>query len=175
MQEGTQHEHEEMSPGEKELPKKAPFDDLSDLFEEESEEGQPVSSLEKSSAEKSSQEKNSSEEASEKETALPSPLGPTHHSDDDSLSHHGRLATSPAAQEVSIEELPIQVSLEVGTHTTTLGDLLELQEGQVLELGETLGEELRLLVDGHCIGRAEVVTVGGKTGIRILELASNAK
>lgn len=126
--------------------------DLSDLFDDE--EASDVFSDEPE--ETNSTENDSDEDSDEDSTETEPPQVPT-------------------TPNTPIAKLPIEISLEVGTHLISLEDLLELKEGATVELGETLGEELRLLVDGHCIGRAEVVKIGEKMGIRILDLIQPSK
>lgn len=124
--------------------------DLSDLFDDEESVLQDEASREMDTAFQNEQDEKSEE-------VLP------------------EASTTPSTPHTPIAKLPIEISLEVGTHLISLEDLLEMKEGTVLELGETLSDELRLLVDGHCIGRAEVVKIGEKVGIRILDLIQPSK
>lgn len=70
-----------------------------------------------------------------------------------------------------LQDVDIKLTVEVGSTTMKLRDLLALGENSVVELDRRASELLDVLVNGTLIGRGEVVTVGDKFGIRITELA----
>jgi len=70
-----------------------------------------------------------------------------------------------------LQDVDIKLTVEVGSTTMKLRDLLALGENSVVELDRRANELLDVLVNGTLIGRGEVVTVGEKFGIRITELA----
>lgn len=79
--------------------------------------------------------------------------------------------TGIAANFRLLQDVDIKLTVEVGSTTMKLRDLLALGENSVVELDRRANELLDVLVNGTLIGRGEVVTVGEKFGIRITELA----
>lgn len=69
-----------------------------------------------------------------------------------------------------IKNVPLKVSLEVGNCELNVADIEKLFVGDVVKLDVYAGEPLRILVNGVCIGLAEVVVVDEKYGFRITEL-----
>ncbi|TKB54609.1 FliM/FliN family flagellar motor switch protein [Ferrimonas aestuarii] len=68
------------------------------------------------------------------------------------------------------QQLPVQVTLELASAEMSLGELTTLGEGDVITLDRMVGEPLDLRVNGALLGRAEVVEVNGRYGVRLLEV-----
>ena len=64
------------------------------------------------------------------------------------------------------------VSVEVGSTSLKLAELMDLNEGSVVELDRQANELLDILVNGTLVARGEVVTVGGKFGIRVVDVVA---
>lgn len=71
-----------------------------------------------------------------------------------------------------VMDIPVRLTLEVGGRDMAIRDLLQLQQGAVLELDRQAGEPLDVLVNGQLIARGEVVVVEDKLGIRLTEVVS---
>ncbi len=71
-------------------------------------------------------------------------------------------------------EIGVNLSIEMGSRTIKLKDLLKLSKGSVLELDKTAGDPLDLKVNGSLVARGEVVVVNGKYGIRLTEVVSKS-
>lgn len=67
-------------------------------------------------------------------------------------------------------DLELPASLRFGSKKATLGDLLELSAGAVVELDREVGEPVDLVINDIVVARGEVVVVDGDYGIRITEL-----
>lgn len=67
--------------------------------------------------------------------------------------------------------VPVRLSVEAGATSLPLAELLALQEGSVVELNRQTGDLLDIMVNGTIVARGEIVTVDGKYGIRIAEVA----
>ena len=52
----------------------------------------------------------------------------------------------------------------------TLGDMLKLQPGAVLELDRRVGEAIDILVNDRLVARGEVVIVEDKLGVTMTEI-----
>lgn len=71
-----------------------------------------------------------------------------------------------------ILDIPVTISLEVGRTSISIKNLLQLNQGSVVELDRYAGEPLDVLVNGTLIAHAEVVVVNEKFGIRLTDVVS---
>ena len=69
-------------------------------------------------------------------------------------------------------DIPLEVAVEVGRSRILVRDLLQLQEGSMIELDKLAGEPLDLYVNSRLIARGEAVMVGDKFGIRLTDVVS---
>ena len=94
------------------------------------------------------------------------------------LSHPGsreeKAVTSSRASLDLVLDIPVRISMEVGSAEISVRDLLDLRQGAVVELDRQAGESLDVLVNGAMIARGEVVVVNNQLGIRLTELVSPA-
>ena len=72
-------------------------------------------------------------------------------------------------------DFSLQVSVELGRARMTIGDVLALRVGSVVELDKLAGEPADILVNGSLIARGEVVVVDEKFGVRVVEVVSGAR
>lgn len=104
----------------------------------------------------------------------------------------GGVATKPAAERAPLDEfdsaarnqrngspdldvildIPVRISMEVGNTEITIRNLLQLNQGSVIELDRLAGEPLDVLVNGTLIAHGEVVVVNEKFGIRMTDVIS---
>jgi len=71
-----------------------------------------------------------------------------------------------------LADIPLRLSVEVGSTSLKLAELMDLNEGSVVELDRQANELLDILVNGTLVARGEVVTVGGKFGIRVVDVVA---
>jgi flagellar motor switch protein FliN/FliY len=64
----------------------------------------------------------------------------------------------------------LRISVEVGSASLTLSELLSLGKGSVVELDRDANALLDILANGTLIARGEVVSVEGRYGIRVTEV-----
>jgi len=69
-------------------------------------------------------------------------------------------------------DIPIRLSMEVGSTKISIRKLLQMSKGSIVELTRTAGEPLDVLVNGTLVARGEVVVVNDKFGIRLLDVIS---
>ena len=74
-----------------------------------------------------------------------------------------------------LENIEVQLTVEVGGTKISIGDLMKLNDGSVVELERLAGEHLDILVNGTLLARGEVVLVGERLGIRFTEIISPEK
>ncbi|MDC7825080.1 flagellar motor switch protein FliN [Pseudomonas sp. BLCC-B13] len=71
-----------------------------------------------------------------------------------------------------ILDIPVSISMEVGSTEISIRNLLQLNQGSVVELDRLAGEPLDVLVNGTLIAHGEVVVVNEKFGIRLTDVIS---
>ena len=72
-------------------------------------------------------------------------------------------------------DVPVDVSLRVGSTEITIRDLVSLVEGSVVALDTDAGEPMDVLVNGTLIARGEIVVVDNRFGVRLTDVVSPAE
>lgn len=72
-------------------------------------------------------------------------------------------------------EVPVTVSLQVGSTEITIRDLVQLVEGSVVALDREASEPLDVLVNGTLIAHGEIVVVDDAFGVRLTDVISPAE
>ena len=75
----------------------------------------------------------------------------------------------------SILDIPVTITMEVGHAKISIRNLLQLNQGTVIELERLAGEPLDVLVNGTLIAHGEVVVVNDKFGIRLTDVISQVE
>ncbi|USD65982.1 flagellar motor switch protein FliN [Vibrio sp. SCSIO 43136] len=75
----------------------------------------------------------------------------------------------------TIMDIPVTISMEVGRSQISIRNLLQLNQGSVVELERVAGESLDVLVNGTLIAHGEVVVVNDKFGIRLTDVISQTE
>lgn len=87
-------------------------------------------------------------------------------------------APSAAARDVNMEmilDVHVNLSMEVGHTRIPIRNLMQLNQGSVVELDRAAGEPLDVFVNGTLIAHGEVVVVNEKFGIRLTDVISPAE
>lgn len=71
-----------------------------------------------------------------------------------------------------ILDVPVTMSMEIGRTKINIRNLLQLNQGSVVELDRLAGEPMDVLVNGTLIAHGEVVVVNDKFGIRLTDVIS---
>ena len=66
----------------------------------------------------------------------------------------------------------LRVSVEVGSASMRLSDLLNLAEGSVVELDRQANDMLDIFANGTLIAKGEIVNMDGRYGVRVSEVVS---
>lgn len=74
-----------------------------------------------------------------------------------------------------ILDIPVTISMEVGTTQINIRNLLQLNQGSVIELDRVAGEPLDVMINGTLIAHGEVVVVNEKFGIRLTDIISQSE
>ncbi|MBS0387326.1 MAG: flagellar motor switch protein FliN [Proteobacteria bacterium] len=72
-------------------------------------------------------------------------------------------------------DIPVTLSMEVGRSRISIRNLLQLNQGSVVELERTTGEPLDVFVNGTLVAHGEVVVINEKFGIRLTDVISPAE
>ncbi len=84
----------------------------------------------------------------------------------------------PASGDVNLDvilDVPVTLSMEVGRTRLAIRNLLQLNQGSVVELDRAAGEPLDVYVNGTLVAHGEVVVVNEKFGIRLTEVVSESE
>jgi len=71
-----------------------------------------------------------------------------------------------------LSDIPVRMTVEVGSTSLKLSELLDLAEGSVVELDRQANELLDIMVNGTLVAKGEVVTVNGRFGIRVVDVVA---
>lgn len=79
------------------------------------------------------------------------------------------------ASEVNLDlvlDIPVDVSLRVGSTEISIRDLVKLVEGSVIALDRDASEPMDVLVNGTLIAHGEIVVVDDRFGVRLTDVVS---
>jgi len=94
----------------------------------------------------------------------------------DELKDEGRAVRG--GEDVNLDvilDIPVSVSMEIGRTRMPIRNLLQLNQGSVVELDRLAGEPMDVLVNGTLIAHGEVVVVNEKFGVRLTDIISQAE
>ncbi len=74
-----------------------------------------------------------------------------------------------------ILDIPVTIAMEIGRTRISIRNLLQLNQGSVVELDRLAGEPMDVLVNGTLVAHGEVVVVNEKFGIRLTDVVSPAE
>lgn len=71
-----------------------------------------------------------------------------------------------------ILDIPLQVTVELGRTKLLVKDILQLNQGAVVELTKLAGEPLDIFVNSKLVARGEAVVVNEKFGVRLVDIVT---
>ncbi|HET6554925.1 MAG TPA: flagellar motor switch protein FliN [Dyella sp.] len=88
--------------------------------------------------------------------------------------------TAPAAEGADVNldmilDVPVTLAMEVGRTRISIRNLLQLNQGSVVELDRSAGEPLDVFVNGTLVAHGEVVVINDRFGIRLTDVISPAE
>ncbi|MGO4998517.1 flagellar motor switch protein FliN [Oceanisphaera sp. W20_SRM_FM3] len=95
--------------------------------------------------------------------------------DDFNNTHNAPLSGDERRKLDAILDIPVTISMEVGRTQISIRNLLQLNQGSVVELDRLAGEPLDVMVNGTLIAHGEVVVVNDKFGIRLTDVISQTE
>lgn len=99
----------------------------------------------------------------------------------DDIKEEIRVSTAPVKEMAAsalpasmslLRRIPVTLTLEVASVEVMLADLLNMDDDTVIELDKLAGEPLDIKVNNILLGKAEVVVINEKYGLRVLEFNS---
>jgi flagellar motor switch protein FliN/FliY len=84
-------------------------------------------------------------------------------------------SSSALAGDVNLDvilDIPVTIAMEIGRTKLSIRNLLQLNQGSVVELDRMAGEPMDVLVNGTLVAHGEVVVVNEKFGIRLTDVIS---
>lgn len=87
----------------------------------------------------------------------------------------GAKAADGAAADVNLDlvlDIPVDVSLRVGSTDISIRDLVSLVEGSVIALDQDAGAPMDVLVNGTLIAHGEIVVVDDQYGVRLTDVVT---
>lgn len=92
----------------------------------------------------------------------------------DEETHENPIEKTVALKEkstpISPKEIPVSLVVELGRIQMTVGKLLELEPGNVLEVDIKPEQGVDLVINGKVVGKGELIRLGEALGVRIVEL-----
>jgi len=85
------------------------------------------------------------------------------------------LAKAPAVDSNKLDfimDIPLHVTVELGRTKLLVRDILQLNQGAVVELSKMAGEPLDVFVNSKLVARGEAVVVNEKFAIRLVDIVS---
>jgi len=74
-----------------------------------------------------------------------------------------------------ILDIPVTVSVEIGRTKINIKNLLQLNQGAIVELDQLAGDPLDVMVNGTLVAHGEVVVVNEKFGVRLTDIVSKSE
>jgi flagellar motor switch protein FliN/FliY len=69
-------------------------------------------------------------------------------------------------------DVMLDISVEVGRTQMVIDDLLQLDQGSVVELKSSVGQPLDIRVNSKLVARGEIVVVNEKFAVRVTDVVS---
>lgn len=70
-------------------------------------------------------------------------------------------------------DVPLQISVEIGTARRKVKDILEFTQGTIIELERQAGAPVDIIVNGNLIARGDVVVIDDNFAVRITEIVKS--
>lgn len=74
-----------------------------------------------------------------------------------------------------IMDIPVTLSVEIGRTKINIRNLLQLNQGAIVELDQLAGEALDVMVNGTLIAHGEIVVVNDQFGVRLTDIVSKSE
>jgi flagellar motor switch protein FliN/FliY len=72
-------------------------------------------------------------------------------------------------------DIPVKVTVVLGNAQKTIGEIVYLEPGAIVELDRIVGEPVDVLANGKLVFKGEVVVIDENFGVRVVEMVKSAK
>jgi flagellar motor switch protein FliN/FliY len=72
----------------------------------------------------------------------------------------------------SLLDVSVEISVEIGRTKMSIGELLALSKGSIVELNRLAGESVDVYVNEKLLGKGEIVVVNERLGVRVTEIVT---
>jgi flagellar motor switch protein FliN/FliY len=79
---------------------------------------------------------------------------------------------TPLEQAAHIADVPIEVDVQLDQRWMKLREILELEEGSILEMKRSAGENIDIYVGSRLLAFGEIVIIENIMGVRITDFAT---
>jgi len=87
-----------------------------------------------------------------------------------------RVESGGHAQQLDIvKDVLLEVTVELGAARLTIGEAMDVQKGDVVELDKLAGEPVDIMVNGKLIARGEVIVIDEYFGVKITDIVEPAQ
>ena len=83
---------------------------------------------------------------------------------------NNKSSTGGSANLSLLEDVSVEVSLRVGTCMMTMGEVLQLEPGDVVQMNESMDDPVLLYLNDKAVATGEVVLVEDRLGLKIIEI-----
>lgn len=71
------------------------------------------------------------------------------------------------------DDIPLTVNVDLGRTTMTVRDILDLEDGSVIEISKSAGDNMEIKVKDEPLALGEIFVIEGSIGVRITEIISD--
>ncbi len=71
-------------------------------------------------------------------------------------------------------DIPVRITIQLGSRSMKVRDILQLQQSSIIELPKSAGENVDILMNDRLIAFGEVLQLEGSTGIRLTDFSANS-
>ena len=84
-----------------------------------------------------------------------------------------KVKTNSSLDLKAVYDIPLKLSVVLGSTELKVSSLLELSKGAVIELDKKVGEPVDLLINDKIVAHGEIILIDNKVGVTITELVAN--
>lgn len=84
--------------------------------------------------------------------------------------YESTAAATPSGENSVIDDIPVQVTLGLGSRKITLDELLKTKTGDVILLDKKMGDPLDVYVNNHLIAHGELIFQEEQFGVILTEI-----
>jgi flagellar motor switch protein FliN len=76
---------------------------------------------------------------------------------------------NPQEEVAPLGEIPVEIEIELDRRIMTAREILQLEEGSVIETSRSAGENIDIYIGGVLCGSGEIVVIENALGVRITD------